>query len=164
MNSEALDNAIENLEIRDVYLRRLNAECPEGFDPKFYPQLSELSLEFMHQVRQSAIVRAESEIFLKVFISLGIRWVEEDSEEKVEDSSDAESKLELDIKAIIEGELVAEYLMKKELSEEEVREFCLKNASYHVWPYWREIVQGSCAKMNLPKVVMQTVQFASNRD
>lgn len=42
-----------------------------------------------------------------------------------------------DIKAFVEADFIAEYQLTAELEQEAIDAFALKNASYHVWPYWR---------------------------
>jgi len=64
----------------------------------------------------------------------------------------------------IAAHFVAEYELTEDLTQECLDAFALKNASYHVWPYWREYVSISCARMNVPKIVMPTIQVAQNRD
>lgn len=59
--------------------------------------------------------------------------------------------------------MVAEYRMSEDPGKESLKEFALRNASYHIWPYWREYLMGQCLRMNLPKVILPAVQFAQNR-
>lgn len=81
-------------------------------------------------------------------------------EPKVEGGS--EEKEEENIKAVIEATFLAEYLIEGEPGQKALDAFALKNASYHVWPYWREFLMSQSMRMNLPKVALPAVQFASN--
>lgn len=67
------------------------------------------------------------------------------------------------VKALIEAEFIAEYTMKQTLGKASLDEFSLKNVSYHVWPYWRELISSQCDRMHLPRAVLPTVQLAHNR-
>lgn len=153
MITAALQKAIDNLKIYDVYVRDQMAGCAEGFDPKYAPNLDELLVEQMHVVRRSDVVEVDGGAqLLRVFVRLGARWVE--AGDKSEEPS---------IKAIIEAEYVAEYAMAVELDQDSINEFCLKNVSYHVWPYWRELLSSQCARMHLPRLILPAIQLASNR-
>jgi hypothetical protein len=52
--------------------------------------------------------------------------------------------------------------MSAKLKKDCLNEFALRNASYHVWPYWRELLMSQCARMHLPRLVMPTMQVAQN--
>lgn len=150
MVSEALQNAINSLQIKDVYTRDIVCSIQDGYEPKYDPDANNLIIQFKHVVRESTIAELGTGVnILKVCIDLGVRWV-------VEDKEDAEEK------AKFEAGFVTEYIIKNELSEESIEEFSLKNASYHVWPYWRELVANISERMRLPRVIMPTVQFATN--
>ena len=60
--------------------------------------------------------------------------------------------------------MVAEYQMDGNPGAEALKVFALKNASYHIWPFWREYLSSLCLRMNLPKVVLPIRQLASNHD
>jgi len=65
---------------------------------------------------------------------------------------------------VIEAEFIAEYQMTDTTLEQScIDEFSLKNVSYHIWPYWRELLGNQCARMYLPKLILPTVQLAHNR-
>lgn len=143
-----LQKAIDNLQIQDVYLRNVTAKCSEGFDPKYTDEIEALDVQQLHLVKGVSIVEV-SHVgnILCVDISLGIRWV---------DASDH-------VKASIEADFVSEYLIKSELDENCIDEFAKKNASYHVWPFWRELLVSQSARMHLPRLVMPAIQLAHNR-
>lgn len=155
--SEVSQDAKDNLKIQDVYLRASNTELVNGFEPKFDSELESLELQFKHIVTHSNILElqqdSENSIKLfRVFVDFGTRWVL------------PQDKKEPDVKAHIEATMVADYQMAKELDPETLKVFALKNASYHIWPYWREFLSSQCIRMHLPKVTMPTMQIASNSD
>lgn len=143
-----LQKAIDNLQIQDVYLRNITAKCSEGFEPKYTDEIDTLDVQQMHLVKEASIVEV-SDIgrLLCVNISLGIRWVGTNDQ----------------VKAIIEADFVAEYLIKSELDKNCIDEFALKNASYHVWPYWRELLANQTTRMHLPRLILPAWQLAHNR-
>lgn len=152
MISAALQKAIDNLEIQDVYLRDLQAHCQPDFDPKYNAGIESLEVQIKHLVKQSQLVTVDSQQMLQVFVELGARWFDENEQE--------EAKA---VKVLIEAEFVAEYLIKETLEKDSTDEFSLKNASYHIWPYWRELLTSQCARMRMPCVTVPAVQLAHNR-
>jgi len=152
MISEALQKAIDSLQIHDVYVRDLVARCINDFDPKYDADLDALVVQTKHYVKQSMIVDVDENRLLRVFVDLGARWIDEAEK----DESDS-------VKILIESAFVAEYVVQEELEEESIKEFSLKNASYHIWPYWRELLNNQCMRMHVPCIVLPTVQFADNR-
>lgn len=152
MISAELQRAIDSLQIHDVYLRNFSAHCVDDFDPK-YSTVEPLAFQTRHFVRQASVVEEENDRrLLRVFIELGARWVEEGAQSE-----------EVAVKALIEAEFVAEYAMSVPLEQASIDAFSLHNASYHVWPYWRELLSSQCTRMHLPRVVLSTVQLAQNR-
>ncbi|HHB1565010.1 TPA: preprotein translocase subunit SecB [Vibrio metschnikovii] len=148
-NSNQLQKAIENLVIEDVYQKSSRSFCADDFDPKSYSEMEHLHIQQMHVVHKSETIQVEDDgELLRVFVRLGTRWVV---------PSDDES--EPDIKATIESDFIAEYRINAHLEQECIDEFSLKNASYHVWPYWREYLSSQCERMRLPRVILPTVQF-----
>ncbi|CAH8242259.1 preprotein translocase subunit SecB [Vibrio vulnificus] len=148
-NSNHLQKAIENLVIEDVYQKSTRAFCADDFDTKSYSEIEHLHIQQMHVVHKSETIQIEDDgELLRVFVRLGTRWIVP--------SEDADKP---DIKAAIESNFIAEYRIKSPLEQECIDEFSLKNASYHVWPYWREYLSSQCERMRLPRVVLPTVQF-----
>ncbi len=157
--SQNLQSAIESLIINDVYLKSTQALCEEGFDPKSTESVEMLLVQQMHVVTKSEVIQIEGDgQLVRVYILLGARWVVPHDEEDLEAESTPE------IKAFIEGEFIAEYQMKTPLSQEAIYEFALKNASFHVWPYWREFLSSQCERLRLPRVMLPTVQFSKQPD
>lgn len=158
--NESLQKAIECLKINDVYLRSSEAMLTEGFEPKYETDLDSLDVHFKHVVSHSSVLLLEEDgesmlQLFRVFVELGARWMESTGHENADDNS---------LKAQIEAVMVAEYQMKEDPGKDALKEFALRNASYHIWPYWREYLTTQCMRMNLPKLIMPTVQFANNRD
>jgi len=151
-----LQDAIDNLSIHDVYLRSSSAMLAENFEPRYDTELENLKVQFKHIVTHSNVLELEepegnTTNLFRVFVELGTRWVLHARE------SDEE-----DVKAHIEGVMVAEYQMYQNPGKDALKEFALKNASYHIWPFWREYLSSQCLRMNLPKLVLPVKQFASN--
>lgn len=148
-----LQTAIDKLRIHDVYLKSSISQCLNGFEPKYRQNNDTLNVQTKHFVTQAEVIKlGETELLMRVFVEFGVRWMDINISE--EDQS---------IQALIEAEFVAEYSMDEELNQECVDEYALKNASFHVWPYWREFVMSQSNRMYLPRYVLPTIQLAHNR-
>jgi len=153
MKNANLQKAIDALQIQDVYLRDSLARCFGDFDPKYCADYSKLTVQFLHVVKQSVVMEEDGDgRLLRVFVDMGARWAEL-----------SEPNEELSVRALIEATFVAEYRMTGELEQACIDEFSLKNASYHVYPYWRELLTNQCTRMHLPRLILPAVQLAHNR-
>lgn len=174
---QALQDAINVLSIEDVCVRALHARLEPEFEPSYDTALERLEIAMKHVVTRFEVVEfenstAESVRRYRVFIDLGVRW-RRPNETGVAESRDqghAEpggtyiSVGEDDPNAVatIEAEMMAEYAMAEDPGSDALDVFARRNASFHVWPYWRELVSSQCSRMNLPKVALPMRQVAAN--
>ena len=159
--SDALQLAIDALTIEDVSIRSVTAKMADGYDPKFDPDAEHLDVQLKHVVGSFELVDVGSEEqsveLLRVFIDLGVRWVRHAvpvAGKDPDDLADSANKV-----AAIEAVVIADYSMEQNPGEDALKQFAHQNASFHVWPYWREFVSNQCLRMNLPKLVLPTRQF-----
>ncbi|MEO9944931.1 hypothetical protein [Paraglaciecola sp.] len=151
MANTNLQKAIESLRISDLYVRNLESKCYEGFDPK-HSDMEELVVQTKHLVTKSEVVENDNkEKLFRVFVEVGVKWSIENEEK------------ELNPQVFIEAEFVAEYDVKDDLEDECFNEFALHNVSYHVWPYWRELLMSQCDRMRLPRILLPMTQIAHNQ-
>lgn len=157
MVSHELQSAIDSLQIEDVYLHSSQAACVNDFDPKYFSDFDSLAVQQMQIVRGNSLVEIEvGKQLLRVFVLLGTRWVQADEDHQV----DAD---EPTVCAFIEAEFVAEYVLTSALEQASIDEFAQKNASYHVWPYWRELLASHCERMRLPRLTVPAIQLTHHR-
>lgn len=83
------------------------------------------------------------------FYSCGIRLVKEDSYEPEGDIDEPEGDND-EVLAEIRATFNAIYSTKNRVKKELIEAFSEENVGYHVWPYWREYVQSSCSRLNIP--------------
>lgn len=151
--SAALQLAIESLKLEDVYLRNSISRCEGDFDPRYTSDFSGMQVQHMHKVRESSTAELDGEDkLLRVYIELGIRWVKP-----------SEDPQEPTVLAIIEAEFVASYTFKEPLEQTSIDEFSLKNASVHVWPYWREFLSSQSERLRLPRTILPARQFTNRK-
>lgn len=136
--SNRLKEAMNSLVIHDVYLRNSETVIAEGFEPKYEDKSASYKLKFKHFVEKAEILLLES------------------------DNDSGEEQL---VRVFLQlgCRLLTEYLMKEPLEQSAIDEFATENASYHVWPYWREYLSSQCLRLNLPKIILPTKQLATNR-
>ncbi|SBT04737.1 conserved hypothetical protein [Candidatus Accumulibacter aalborgensis] len=158
-----LQHAVECLQIRDVLIHDSEAFIAEDFDPKYGAGVDGLQIQLKHMVSHSQVLEVEdgeqTQQLFRVFIQLGARWVEAAPREQ---GGGEGTVAEEQVKAQIEATLIAEYALTDHPGKEALDAFALKNASYHVWPYWREYLSSQCQRMGLPKVVVPTIQVAQH--
>lgn len=152
MTNKNLQKAIECLRISDLYVRNLESKCNEGFDPK-HSDMEGVVIQTKHMVTKSEVVQGDDDHQLfRVFVEVGVKWLTEEESIKEEANS----------LALIEVEFIAEYNITNDLEDECLNEFALQNVSYHVWPYWRELLTSQCDRMRLPRLMLPMTQIAQN--
>lgn len=155
MADNKLQRAINHLAISDVYLVASAARHAEDFNPKAAHALEGLKVQTMHLARRSEILETEKsdQYLLRIVLGFGVRWI---SESEVEEDAPQ-------IRAFVEADYVAEYLMDERLEQDAIDAFALQNASYHVWPYWREYLMSQCERLRMPRLILPTKQFPDNQ-
>lgn len=154
MSNSKLQKAIENLKIADLYVRDLVSKCHDDFDPK-YADMNDVAIQTKHMVTKSDVVQNDDgDTLFRVFVEVGVKWVNEGEQEQID----------VDYLAWIEAAFVAEYDIIGQLDDECLGEFALKNVSYHVWPYWRELLTSQCDRMRLPRLLLPMTQISDNQD
>ena len=162
--TSALQRAIDVLQIEDVSVRSVSACLADGFEPRLDPQADELQIALKHQVTGFEIIEIgleEGQIrtLFRVLVDLGVRWSQPVDEPDADDKMGEDSGNAAEV-ATITATMVAEYAMKENPGEDALTQFAVQNASFHVWPYWREYVSTQCYRMNLPRFMLPTRQFA----
>ena len=161
-----LQSAIDALSIEDVSFRSISSSLAEGFEPKFDADVEELQVDVKHLVRGYEVVEVrhhaddKGQQLFRVLVDLGVRWSRPIEAGETADEADEGSNSAPDQLASIEALAVAEYAMDASPGDEALEQFALRNASFHVWPYWREYVSSQCYRMNLPRFLLPTRQFA----
>jgi len=159
--NDSLRIAQLELEIKDVYPLKINCELNEHYMPSLYKTKDIAHAEFYHRVTNSMAMTVKhkdddgwEEKLLQVFFEVGARWVD-DLEAEEDDKF---------VYATATATFIAEYNYENELDVECIKEFSLKNASYHMWPYWRELLSSISTRFQLPKAVLPMRQPAENHD
>lgn len=149
--------ARKNLALRGVFMRESVFSLADGFDPRFQskPQRVETSSDDPNGGFWKKEVRLqgkEEPLTLAVFhVNVGLRLLDADAPkiEKVAESTEEDVPANLFIVAVFELEYE---IRAAEFREDAVAEFQKKHPLFHAWPYWREFVQSTCARLGIPPI------------
>jgi len=178
LSNDPLQSAIAALQISDVWQHEVSGFINDDLQGAAqFP--GEYEVLFKHLVARTLWGTVDDEddgpYVFRVHIVVGLRFIEPrntkkpDSLRKSGDGNPAEESAEntedAAILAQIEATYVAEYQTETDPGPEALKEFAFTNASYHVWPFWREYLASQCTRMNLPKVSvpLQTIPQQSDR-
>lgn len=162
MNDKALEKAIKVLKIQDVWQSRASAKLSEEFLTRLdFPQ--HFRLEYQHQVSRTILgelENAEPEHYaFRVQLVLGIRYIEaKRATKKKKDSKKKTNSTAARVLAVIEASYIADYRCEENPGEDALDAFAQNNASFHVWPFWREFVACQANRMNLPKPTLPLIR------
>lgn len=144
MTSE-LDKCINNLFIQSVILKNLMIEFHNDFDADMFDdELLSHPQELRGLKMMKVLPQREGEYFYRFYAVIGIRLLSTDDYKKEPNDNSIEPLLE------IKSEFIAQYESSYEFTEEILTEFSNKHIYFHIWPYWREILQSSCARVGIP--------------
>jgi hypothetical protein len=162
MSDMALETAKKCLRIQDVWLHQSLAWMAEDFDPKF-PQAGHYIAQHKHHVARATFGELTDDdtpqagYLFRVYLDLGLRLLPAESGVSPDDDTTTHDS---GVAASIEATFVAEYVSAVDPGEAAINAFALRNASYHVWPFWREFVVNHCERMRLPRVMIPTMSLA----
>ncbi len=162
MMNSCLKNAQNSLCIQSINLKESKVFVRDSIDIPTLDRSETAAQSFRSIVRIEEISLTDPEggedIWDYRFIySVGVRLIF--SSEKEEGAKD-EYKPIVEIIAVFE----AKYLSKTQLKKDELKAFSADNVGYHVWPYWREYVQSTCARIGLSPAFEVPVYIVSQKN
>lgn len=148
MDKKLIQSASEKLSLSDIVLHEcvLRQQDALGGDPAVqpFPNFYQQNKVSYRADEVTIELDGEDELqMLRVFVELGARAVRGHPEDPIKDDQDS-------FLYGVEAVYRAEYLIKKPLTDEEVREFSEHNAVHNVWPFWRMHVFNVLKLANLP--------------
>ena len=147
-----LKRAQRGLQFEDLFQRAADCWLANDFEPR--TPAPEFRMQIKHLVVQSDLLSFRddggddtSSIHLfRVRIDTGVRLVncgENEHSEEISPCAQIEASYQVDYR-ITDQSLISD--------QEALDAFALENASYHLWPYWREYAMSQAQRMNLPKI------------
>ncbi len=79
-------------------------------------------------------------------LETGVRLVDPNIKE------DEDGHVKMEISAVFEAEY--QLINPDDFNEDGMSEFLNTNVHHHVWPYWREYVQSTCARVGIPEITI----------
>jgi hypothetical protein len=149
----ALLEAQRLLSIEDVYVQEAEAHAGPGYEPltpppSFIVQLRVNPSPHVATLRYEADGQPRASVRYSVETGLRLLMLEADA-----------TKEEIPAEQII-AEISANFVVRyglvnaaTALTEEQVSAFT-ENALFHLWPYWREFLHATAARLRLPAVVL----------
>lgn len=154
--NENLIGAQHSLRIQAVNLKDSNISVRENIDLSTIDRDVTIAQVYraVTKIQETSFLDPEKQEFweYRFMYTSGIRLIYSEEE--------GDSKNE-DYKPIMEivGVFLAIYLSSKKLSQEESGAFCEDSVGYHVWPYWREYVQSTCARIGFSPALEVPIYF-----
>ncbi len=143
---EPFEKAKKSLKITSVNLRNSFISLDDEVEP-FELKRRELDIETFRTVSKITGMCFESKDRqwweYNFFYAVGVRLVP-----KTNDTSNTETNPLLEIKDTFN----ALYQAKEELDNDVLDAFAEQNVGYHVWSYWRELVQSFCTRLSITPI------------
>jgi hypothetical protein len=141
--------------LRDVFVRRAQAYVQDDFDPKYTEEKLGLQIKFTasEEVERFELTDDsdpnEKHDLIRYSIETGVRFV------AVGEGEPADPP----VRAEVTATFIAEYVIAdRELFDDEGIAAFARNAAYHVWPYWRELIHSTSNRLRLPAAVLPMFQ------
>ncbi|ADE13262.1 hypothetical protein Nhal_0041 [Nitrosococcus halophilus Nc 4] len=146
MSQELLNEAANHLVLGAIYLKGSQTFKEDNFSTSRKGQrIQHQSFRGLLHCDIQSKEKNNKQVFLyKYIFSVGVRLVDSGLEEGDKGF----------VLVSIEAEFETNYLSDKLLEEECIEAFGKLNVGYHVWPYWREYVQSTCARMGINPIVV----------
>lgn len=149
--TEKTDKAVKELTIQSVQQKGFEVVTRDDYDheefkeslfkyAQAYRKVSKIQ-EFVHQEEAQ-----DKTVFVyKFYYSLGLRFLDGS------DVASDEEKVKEDLKPLLEfkSNYCAQYISKEKIESDQCSDFAQQYVPFHVWPYWREFVQTSCARIGV---------------
>ena len=159
MDRTLIDAAAKRLEVETVFLRGTRVRCKEDFMPPFIgklvlvPQYRGGPTGTFHMVTATDEGTGATRKAALFYFAAGVRLIDAES---MNNADEGQPLPDAAVYVEIECEFCAQYSVNGANDEQVLRpaldEFARYNVGYHVWPYWREYVQGTCARLGIPPI------------
>lgn len=167
MNRNLIDKAFSALAIESVYLGNSRVHCREGGFLQFLdeeitliPQYKSGPMGQLVSITANEASAEPSSTFILLNFAAGVRLVDGEALAAAEDGGSLPEEAQY---LEIEAEFMARYRLNPaadlEAERPAIEEFGRYNLGYHVWPYWREFVQSTCARMGIPPIPVPMYQI-----
>lgn len=148
MNTELLEQARKHLVVQGINLRDVHQTFHDDFEPGF--DELEMKLQFRAgPIKNAKVFTHENSASrtVRFYYNCGFRAVEVEEGETITED---------DVRCELTATFTADYLVHDDacVTDECLQEFGRVNVGYHIWPYWRELVQSFNARSGMPVITI----------
>ncbi len=140
----AIEAAKKHLRLKEVLILKLDLEVADRLSEKYGD--TDAKVGFRHGCLAHKII-GDDDKSVRFKYQCGIRLVDSDVTPLSTDEIDEED-IAFEMKVVY----AIDYQMKEQMSEEELTHFGKINVGYHVWPFWRELVQSTCGRIGITTI------------
>jgi hypothetical protein len=148
------DDPVKRLVIERVHLKDFAVLTSDELDVEFLPEdlytngQRYSTLSSIETFTEDGEDDGEPKYYVRYLVALGNRFISTEQRHNNTEESDLSPYVEFKAKFWVE------YVSSVELDIESLEAFSETHLNYHLWPYWREFIQSSCARIQLPAVVV----------
>ncbi len=146
LEMNTLEEAQGKLQVQTVNLRETKITVRDDIDVHYinHKELMSQSFRRVAQIKEISLTNSNEEDFweYRYYYHVGLRALN-NAEEVASQSDDYVPAIE--VVSVFE----ARYISMSQVSQDCLNAFSEHNVGYHIWPYWRELVQSSCARIGL---------------
>lgn len=158
MNESLVVEARDRLQLQTIYLRDSTFSMHPDFEPSAAGEHEVMlmigleSMEIGDFDASSLPAGAKPERSIHGEIAAGIRLVGPNVPSPADGNEGAQGPILVELKAKFRCEYVCD--PSDTPSETAIREYLMHNAKMNVWPYWREFLQSTFARAQLPQITL----------
>lgn len=141
----ALKKAHDNLEIKAVTMRSCFAELKDNTESFEIIEIEKETQLYngVEKAKEMSFSSEDKEWWeYSFYYIVGVRQIEKKNSE---DDANESPNILVEIRASFS----ALYVSKEKLDQETINAFSEDNVGYNVWPYWKEFVQSTAARLNI---------------
>lgn len=160
--------------LKDVFVRECYARIDESYMP-FEGITEEIDVQTKIQATHHRVVTRqldESEVasdgdterqIVEFKVLAAARFVAEDADDAADPDVDQDADQDDRFGEVV-AVFSAVYFMMEPVDEATLVEFGMRNATFHVWPYWRELLHSTTGRLRLPPTVLPMFKIAPIED
>lgn len=149
--NEKRNEAVSSLEVESVFFTNTLVNTYKEFDADLLPDDMYANGQTFQGLKRIQTFTDEDQpniCFYRFTYSIGLRFLSSEDKQKIVEQQIEPEHVEpyLEFKA----DFVVVYRSEAEIEGDSLIDFGNRYCRYHIWPYWREFVQSSCARLQIP--------------
>lgn len=145
--ASAIEAAKKSLQLREILVNQLNVHVSDELSEARGETDAGIALRSGH-IGYKLLNTEDNFNTVRFKYSCGVRLAPKDVIKNTRPNDLEKDDLLLEIVATY----TVDYTMKEQLPEESLLEFGRINVGYHVWPFWRELLQSTCNRIGIAPI------------